>query len=172
MSIRRRYVLLVEPVSGCVGSSSEYPLVNDTDEIQAEIDQLVQERESLKQEPVEIDDLKSDLPELEREQTRLQNQIEEKKQKLEAVEGTVKEAREEKHDVPFILLDSLEAIDSGRIAALVEYLTAYDGYLLVRCCPRTPPRSLTSTIASLTFNSLPTVSVRIAIDNPVYGLQT
>jgi len=27
--IRRRYVLSVDPVSGCVGSSNEYPLVND-----------------------------------------------------------------------------------------------------------------------------------------------
>ena len=33
--------------------------------------------------------------------------------------------------VPFILLDSLEAIDSGRIAALVEYLEEFSEYLIV-----------------------------------------
>ncbi|WP_276258925.1 archaea-specific SMC-related protein [Haloglomus litoreum] len=37
--------------------------------------------------------------------------------------------------VPFILLDSLEAIDSDRIAALVEYLGEYTGYLLVALLP-------------------------------------
>jgi hypothetical protein len=37
--------------------------------------------------------------------------------------------------VPFMLLDSLEAIDSERIAALVEYLTDYTGYLLVALLP-------------------------------------
>jgi len=38
-------------------------------------------------------------------------------------------------DVPFILLDALEAIDSDRIAALVEYLREYTGYLLVALLP-------------------------------------
>jgi DNA repair exonuclease SbcCD ATPase subunit len=37
--------------------------------------------------------------------------------------------------VPFMILDSLEAIDSERIAALVEYLTDYTGYLLVALLP-------------------------------------
>ena len=37
--------------------------------------------------------------------------------------------------VPFILLDSLEAVDSERIAALVEYLVDYTGYLLVALLP-------------------------------------
>ncbi|MFC6888834.1 archaea-specific SMC-related protein [Halorubrum trueperi] len=43
------------------------------------------------------------------------------------------------HDVhetlPFILLDSLEAIDSDRIAAVVEYLREYAGYLVVALLP-------------------------------------
>jgi predicted nucleic acid-binding Zn-ribbon protein len=38
-------------------------------------------------------------------------------------------------ELPFILLDSLEAIDSNRIAALVEYLREYTGYLLVALLP-------------------------------------
>jgi chromosome segregation ATPase len=37
--------------------------------------------------------------------------------------------------VPFILLDSLEAIDAERIAALVAHLTDYTGYLLVALLP-------------------------------------
>lgn len=43
------------------------------------------------------------------------------------------------HDVfdvlSFMLLDSLEAIDSERIAALIEYLREYTGYLLVALLP-------------------------------------
>lgn len=43
------------------------------------------------------------------------------------------------HDVyetlPFIVLDSLEAIDSDRIAAMVEYLREYAGYLVVALLP-------------------------------------
>jgi chromosome segregation ATPase len=38
-------------------------------------------------------------------------------------------------DVPFMLLDSLEAVDAERIAALVEYLQEYTGYLLVALLP-------------------------------------
>jgi chromosome segregation ATPase len=37
--------------------------------------------------------------------------------------------------VPFMLLDSLEAIDAERIAALVAHLTDYTGYLLVALLP-------------------------------------
>ena len=37
--------------------------------------------------------------------------------------------------VPFVLLDSLEAIDSDRIAALVKYLDEYAGYLVVALLP-------------------------------------
>jgi len=43
------------------------------------------------------------------------------------------------HDVyetlPFMVLDSLEAIDSDRIAAMVEYLREYAGYLVVALLP-------------------------------------
>ncbi len=43
------------------------------------------------------------------------------------------------HDVheemPFILLDSLEAIDSERIAQLVEYLEQYASYIVVALLP-------------------------------------
>ena len=44
-------------------------------------------------------------------------------------------AHEVYEQLPFMLLDSLEAIDSERIAALVEYLTDYTGYLLVALLP-------------------------------------
>jgi hypothetical protein len=44
-------------------------------------------------------------------------------------------AHEVYEDVPLMILDSLEAIDSGRIATLVEYLTDYTGYLLVALLP-------------------------------------
>lgn len=37
--------------------------------------------------------------------------------------------------VPFILLDSLEAIDSNRIATLVEYFSEYAGYLVAALLP-------------------------------------
>ncbi|MCU4801173.1 chromosome segregation protein SMC [Halobacteria archaeon HArc-gm2] len=38
-------------------------------------------------------------------------------------------------EVPFMLLDSLEAIDSDRIAALVDYLSEYASYLVVALLP-------------------------------------
>jgi chromosome segregation ATPase len=38
-------------------------------------------------------------------------------------------------EVPFILLDSLESIDSERIATIVEYLAEYSDYLLVALLP-------------------------------------
>jgi len=38
-------------------------------------------------------------------------------------------------ELPFMLLDSLEAIDAKRIATLVEYLNDYTGYLLVALLP-------------------------------------
>jgi len=37
--------------------------------------------------------------------------------------------------VPFMLLDSLEALDAERIAALVEYLEPYPDYLVVALLP-------------------------------------
>ena len=44
-------------------------------------------------------------------------------------------AHEVYETVPFVVLDSLEAIDSERIATLVEYLDDYTGYLLVALLP-------------------------------------
>ncbi|WP_435096621.1 archaea-specific SMC-related protein [Halorubrum sp. N11] len=44
-------------------------------------------------------------------------------------------AHEVYETVPFVVLDSLEAIDSERIATLVEYLGDYTGYLLVALLP-------------------------------------
>jgi predicted nucleic acid-binding Zn-ribbon protein len=44
-------------------------------------------------------------------------------------------AHEVYDDVPFILLDSLEAIDSDRIATLVEYMSGYADYLVVALLP-------------------------------------
>ncbi|RKD88041.1 hypothetical protein ATJ93_4533, partial [Halopiger aswanensis] len=38
-------------------------------------------------------------------------------------------------EVPFMLLDSLEAIDSERIAALVEYFEEYTDFLVVALLP-------------------------------------
>jgi len=37
--------------------------------------------------------------------------------------------------VPFILLDSLEAIDANRIASLVDYFAGYATYLVVALLP-------------------------------------
>jgi DNA repair exonuclease SbcCD ATPase subunit len=44
-------------------------------------------------------------------------------------------AHEVYEEVPFILLDSLEAIDSNRIAKLVEYMGEYADYLVVALLP-------------------------------------
>jgi chromosome segregation ATPase len=44
-------------------------------------------------------------------------------------------AHEVYETVPFMLLDSLEAIDSERIATLVDYLSEFAGYLLVALLP-------------------------------------
>jgi DNA repair exonuclease SbcCD ATPase subunit len=44
-------------------------------------------------------------------------------------------AHEVYEDVPFMLLDSLEAIDSNRIATLVDYFSEYTGYLLAALLP-------------------------------------
>jgi uncharacterized protein YbaR (Trm112 family) len=40
-----------------------------------------------------------------------------------------------RESVPFMLLDSLEAIDSNRIAALVDYLADWATYLVVALLP-------------------------------------
>lgn len=44
-------------------------------------------------------------------------------------------AHEVYEDIPFILLDSLEAIDSDRISAIVAYFREYTSYLLVALLP-------------------------------------
>lgn len=44
-------------------------------------------------------------------------------------------AHEVYEELPFMLLDSLEAIDSDRIAAVVDYFTDYTDYLLVALLP-------------------------------------
>jgi chromosome segregation ATPase len=44
-------------------------------------------------------------------------------------------AHEVYEDMPFILLDSLEAIDSDRIATLVDYFSEYAGYLVAALLP-------------------------------------
>lgn len=44
-------------------------------------------------------------------------------------------AHEVHEEVPFMLLDSLEAIDADRIATLIEHLTEYTAYLLVALLP-------------------------------------
>lgn len=64
----------------------------DTDEIHAEIDRLVEERERLKSELNEIDDLKDNLPELESKRVELQEQIDNKKTELAAKEEELKAA--------------------------------------------------------------------------------
>jgi len=58
----------------------------DTDAIQAKIDSLVEQRESLKDELAEIDDLKGRVPQLEEKRTQLQADIEAKKEELEETE--------------------------------------------------------------------------------------
>jgi DNA repair exonuclease SbcCD ATPase subunit len=75
----------------------------DTAEIQAEIDDLVQQRRRVDEELDEIDDLKGDLPALEAERTQLEEQIAEKRDdlseteaELDAHDREVEESREEK----------------------------------------------------------------------------
>lgn len=78
----------------------------DTEDIQNDIDRLVEERKSLKQELDEIDGLKGELPGLEEKRTQLQDQIEAKKEELEAKEEEleaadtdIEETREEKSEL-------------------------------------------------------------------------
>jgi len=78
----------------------------DTEAIQAEIDHLVEERQSLKRELEAIDDVKGQLPGLEEKRTQLQAEIEETKADLEAKEeelaaadADVEETREEKAEL-------------------------------------------------------------------------
>jgi DNA repair exonuclease SbcCD ATPase subunit len=78
----------------------------DTDEIQAEIDRLVEERQELSEEIDELDSLKDRLPSLEEKRTRLRNQIEETTSELEALEeqieskdADVEQSREEQAEL-------------------------------------------------------------------------
>lgn len=89
----------------------------DTNEIEAEIDRLVNERQQLDDDLDEIESLKADLPDLEAERTRLTEQIEEKQAELreveaalEAADADVEETREEKADVE----DALEELREKR----------------------------------------------------------
>lgn len=78
----------------------------DTEEIQAEIDRLVQERKQLEDKLDEIESLKGELPGLEEERTSLESEIEEKRKELEAKEAeleetdaNVEETRKEKEEL-------------------------------------------------------------------------
>lgn len=89
----------------------------DAEAIQAEIDLLVRERESLEEELAEIEDLKADLPDLEEKRRNLKTQIEEKKEgleakeaELEAADGTIEETQEETSK----LEDKLDELRSKR----------------------------------------------------------
>jgi DNA repair exonuclease SbcCD ATPase subunit len=89
----------------------------DIEAIQAEIDQLTTERNSLETELEEIDDLKGDLPALEEKQARLHDQIDEKQVELEAKEeelaaadANVEETREEKSELD----DKMEVLRAKR----------------------------------------------------------
>lgn len=61
----------------------------DTDEIQAELDRLVEERREIDEELEELDDLKNRLPSLEEKGKRLEGQIEDKKGELEELEAEI-----------------------------------------------------------------------------------
>lgn len=64
----------------------------DTDEIQAELDRLVEERREIDEELEELDDLKNRLPSLEKKGKRLEGQIEDKKGELEELEAEIEAA--------------------------------------------------------------------------------
>ncbi len=89
----------------------------DTDEIQAQIDQLLNERRQISDELDELDSLKNRLPSLEEERTQLQKQIEEKQAELQDLEADIedrdadiKQSRDEKAE----LEDALEDLRSKR----------------------------------------------------------
>ncbi|WP_128226258.1 archaea-specific SMC-related protein [Halobacteriaceae archaeon SHR40] len=78
----------------------------DTDDIQARIDHLMDERAELKTELDEIDELKGEIPTLEEQRTQLEADIEEKKADLETIEADleaadadIEETREEKAEL-------------------------------------------------------------------------
>jgi len=78
----------------------------DTDEIQAEIDRLLDQRRQVSDELDELDDLKGRLPALEEQRTQLQDQIAETEAELQEIEAEieardadVEEGREEQEEV-------------------------------------------------------------------------
>lgn len=84
----------------------------DTADIEAEIERLVQERESIEAKLNSIDSIKSNVPELESKQAQLEAEIEETKADLEAKEAEletadadIEEAREEKSELESSLED-------------------------------------------------------------------
>lgn len=89
----------------------------DIDAIETQIEEYIEERQSLEAELEEIEDVKSELPGLEEEHSRLQTEIEEKQTELEAKEREIEttdedieETREEKAE----LEDKLEELRSTR----------------------------------------------------------
>jgi len=61
----------------------------DTDEIQAEIDRLLEERRQISNDLEELEDLKRRLPNLEEQRTQLQTEIDETKKELEEIEAEI-----------------------------------------------------------------------------------
>lgn len=89
----------------------------DTDEIQSEIDQLLDERRQISDELDELDSLKNRLPSLEEERTQLQNQIEEKQAELEDLEADIEQRDadvEQSRDDKAELENTLEDLRSKR----------------------------------------------------------
>jgi len=89
----------------------------DTDEIQAEINRLVEDRRQIDDELEELDDLKNRLPSLEEDRTRLESQIDEKKTDLEDVEADIEAADadiEQSHEEQEVLEAKLEELRAKR----------------------------------------------------------
>jgi len=89
----------------------------DTDEIQSEIDQLLNERRQISDELDELDSLKNRLPSLEEERTQLENQIEEKQAELEELEADIEQRDadvEQSRDDKAELENTLEDLRSKR----------------------------------------------------------
>jgi len=87
----------------------------DTDEIQADIDRLLEERRRISEELEELDDLKNRLPSLEEKRTQLRDEIKETKAELEELEAKiddrdadVEQSREEQAELEAKLEDLRE----------------------------------------------------------------
>jgi len=81
----------------------------DTDEIQAEIDQLLDERRQISDELNELKDLKGRLPNLEEQRTQLQAEIDETTEELEEIESEI-EAHDENVEESQDEQESLESL--------------------------------------------------------------